>query len=176
MAITRIISPSITGLTIPNTSINNASLNSVTALPSAVAVTNTPAFMARRSSNQSCANGADTIVIFDSELFDTDSAYDTSTGKFTVPSGKGGKYFISTKIRTSETADWNSNEIYILVNGSIQSYAGAWFVNDNYGTLSTQITIDLSAGDYVQIAYYQGSGSSRNISTQCTFNGYKLIT
>ena len=36
MAITRITSPAITGLTIPNTSINNASLNSVTALPSGV--------------------------------------------------------------------------------------------------------------------------------------------
>ena len=36
MAITRITSPAITGLTIPNTSINNASLNSVTALPSAI--------------------------------------------------------------------------------------------------------------------------------------------
>jgi hypothetical protein len=36
MAITRLIAPSITGLTIPNTSINNASLNSVTSLPSGV--------------------------------------------------------------------------------------------------------------------------------------------
>jgi hypothetical protein len=38
MAITRLIAPSITGLTIPNTSINNASLDSVTALPSGVDV------------------------------------------------------------------------------------------------------------------------------------------
>jgi hypothetical protein len=36
MAITRITASSITGLTIPNTSINNASLDSVTALPSGV--------------------------------------------------------------------------------------------------------------------------------------------
>ena len=36
MAITRLSAPSITGLTIPNTSINNASLSSVTALPSGV--------------------------------------------------------------------------------------------------------------------------------------------
>ena len=36
MAITRITAPSITGLVIPNTSINNASLDSVTALPSAI--------------------------------------------------------------------------------------------------------------------------------------------
>jgi hypothetical protein len=38
MAITRLTAPSITGLTIPNTSINNASLDSVTALPSGVDV------------------------------------------------------------------------------------------------------------------------------------------
>ena len=36
MAITRLTAPSITGLTIPNTSINNASLDSVTALPSGI--------------------------------------------------------------------------------------------------------------------------------------------
>ncbi len=36
MAITRLTAPSITGLTIPNTSINNASLNSVSALPSGI--------------------------------------------------------------------------------------------------------------------------------------------
>ena len=38
MAIIRITAPSITGLVIPNTSINNASLDSVTALPSGVDV------------------------------------------------------------------------------------------------------------------------------------------
>ena len=38
MAITRLTAPSITGLTIPNTSINNTSLDSVTALPSGVDV------------------------------------------------------------------------------------------------------------------------------------------
>jgi len=38
MAITRLNTSSLTGVTIPNTSINNASLNSVTALPSGVDV------------------------------------------------------------------------------------------------------------------------------------------
>jgi hypothetical protein len=38
MAITRLNTSSLTGVTIPNTSINNASLNSVTALPSSVDV------------------------------------------------------------------------------------------------------------------------------------------
>jgi hypothetical protein len=38
MAITRITAPSITGLVIPNTSINNASLDSVTSLPSGIDV------------------------------------------------------------------------------------------------------------------------------------------
>jgi hypothetical protein len=38
MAITRLTAPSITGLTIPNTSINNASLDSVTALPGGIDV------------------------------------------------------------------------------------------------------------------------------------------
>ena len=53
---------------------------------------NTPSIKAVRSSAQSIPNTTSTVVIFDTEIYDTDSAYDNSTGIFTVPSGKGGKY------------------------------------------------------------------------------------
>ena len=51
---------------------------------------NTPAFRAKRGSNQSVANNTSTKIIFDSEDYDTDNAYDTSNGRFTIPSGEGG--------------------------------------------------------------------------------------
>jgi hypothetical protein len=54
--------------------------------------TNTPSIKAVRGSAQSIANTTSTVVIFDTEIYDTDSAYDNSTGIFTVPAGKGGKY------------------------------------------------------------------------------------
>jgi hypothetical protein len=55
---------------------------------------NTPAFQAYLSANQTMADNTWTKIQFDTEDFDTDSAYDPSTNyRFTVPSGEGGKYF-----------------------------------------------------------------------------------
>ena len=55
------------------------------------AVANTPAFAATISSNLSIANNTLTTVVFDSEIFDSDGKYNTSTGKFTPT--VAGKYF-----------------------------------------------------------------------------------
>ena len=56
-------------------------------------MTNTPAFSAELSSAQSLATGTNVTMICDSELIDTDSGYNTSTGAYTIPTGKGGVYF-----------------------------------------------------------------------------------
>ena len=52
----------------------------------------TPSWQARLYSTQSFAGDTDTKINFDTEVWDTDSAYDTSNKRFTVPSGEGGKY------------------------------------------------------------------------------------
>ena len=51
---------------------------------------NTPNFHAHGTQNLSSSAWYD--LICGTESFDTDSGYNTSTGAFTVPSGKGGKY------------------------------------------------------------------------------------
>ena len=65
-----------------NLTLNNAALKS------------TPAFMAYNSTVTSMTNNSPTKVLFQTENFDIESCYDTSTGLFTVPSGGAGKYFI----------------------------------------------------------------------------------
>ncbi|HUW45098.1 MAG TPA: hypothetical protein VMW50_04800, partial [Dehalococcoidia bacterium] len=47
---------------------------------------NTPSFFVKLSSNQSIPNNTATKVTFDTEVFDTDSAF--ASNKFTVPTGK----------------------------------------------------------------------------------------
>ena len=42
-------------------------------------MTNTPSFLATRSSNQTISHGSTTKIQFDSEIIDTDSAYNNST-------------------------------------------------------------------------------------------------
>ena len=56
---------------------------------------NTPAFQAYLSSNQAINHASTDKVLFDTEDFDTDGAYDNTTNhRFTVPAGEGGKYFV----------------------------------------------------------------------------------
>ena len=98
--------------------------------------TNTPYFMAVNTDNFSVAHGTDTKIIFDEEISDSDNAYDTSTGRFTVPSGKGGKYYIHTKIRWNETSSWNDNEIYIHVSGENKNYMAAWWTNTKHNSMN----------------------------------------
>lgn len=73
------------------TRLNNNSITSITALPSAVA--STPAFETYISSDQNISNNSFTKVTFNTEQFDTDSCYDNSTNYRFTPT-VAGKYYV----------------------------------------------------------------------------------
>jgi hypothetical protein len=58
------------------------------------AITNTPAFRARMSSAQSFTGNVNTKVNFNTVVYDTDSGYNTSNYRYTVPTGQAGIIFI----------------------------------------------------------------------------------
>ena len=58
--------------------------------------TNTPMWFVRKTSDQSLADNTYVKVTWNTEDIDTDSAF--ASDKFTVPSGKAGKYYISTGV------------------------------------------------------------------------------
>ena len=62
---------------------------------SGLTAVNTPSFSAYVTGNPSISGNTNTIVVFNVEDHDTDDAYNNSTGVFTVPAGKAGKYHIS---------------------------------------------------------------------------------
>ena len=72
---------------------------------------NTPAFLAQSAADQTVSNNSDTKVILGTEVFDTDNAFASS--RFTVPSGKGGKYFFYGQIRINVASDGNLDVAYI---------------------------------------------------------------
>jgi hypothetical protein len=142
----------------------------------------TPAFFARLSSDQSISNETNTIVQFNSEVYDTDSAYDNSSNyRFTIPSGKAGKYFIYSM---AQLAFSNADRFLLLKiykNGSefgkfTNTYSGA-------GTdvsCSVHLVDDASVGDYYDMRVYQNDGtrtlsghSTRNITV---FGALRIIT
>jgi hypothetical protein len=145
--------------------------------------TNTPAFLAyRSSSNQSATSSAYTKVQLNSELFDTDTAFDNSTNyRFTVPTGKGGKYVFcltSTIYNTANDVDYNGISLY--KNGSQYVFiphqkntAGG------FGHLHTSTTFieNATAGDYYEMYVYTvGSSPLIVAGDKATFfGGYKII-
>ena len=81
---------------------------------------NTPAFQGYYSSSyQTVSDNTDTKLTIDTEEFDTDSAIDTSTYRFTVPSGKAGKYFFP---GCSDTFNLNFAGLYMDVDGSFPNH------------------------------------------------------
>ena len=137
-------------------------ITSVTNVP--FGLNNTPAWSVYNNGSQTISNATATVIAFDSERFDTDNAFDSTTNyRFTVPTGKGGKYLISAGARFEDGAF--GKYIRVGVNGSISNVIG----NMNFGTSSytadNQLTgiIELSAGDYIDIRANQHSGSNKNL-------------
>ena len=151
---------------------------------SAVGGVNTPAFRARVTADTTFTTGTTTAVVFPSEDFDTASAYNTSDGKFTVPSGQGGKYFIYSQllINAASPDQLSFAQINLYKNGAQIRNIHTNFSN-NYirRTGFNFVTVeDLSASDYLQIYVYADDSSGNpdlyNDSTNPNFFGaYKLI-
>ena len=140
---------------------------------------NTPAFAAFQSSGQNIDSGTTTIVTLDTEIFDTDNAF--ASNKFTVPSGEGGKYYVSAAIRAD--ASWAATgqfNVMVFVGGTTDNGLFASYniaaSNGNGGAVSGIVT--LSAGDEITMRLYHNEGGTEGLQAgrYCTvFSGYKLI-
>jgi len=145
---------------------------------------NTPAFRAKLTADTTFNTGTKTLVTFTSEDFDTASAYDTSNGRFTVPSGQGGKYYIYSQliINAGSPDQLSYSSISLYKNGSQIREIHNNFSN-NYIRRSgvNFVTVeDLSASDYIQIYVYgddsSGNPDMYNDSTNPNFFGaFKII-
>jgi len=132
-----------------------------------------PAFSVTMGSEQTMTQNTYTKVIFDTEVFDTDSAYDTSTGRFTCPTGKDGKYFFTS------TISMNSVYAYVQVdfykNGS-SIYRGT-AINTSTSATNINAVIDLSASDYVEVYCNQNqTNNAEGGNNHVHFHGYRIGT
>ena len=152
----------------------------------AAGLSGTPSFLCTMSTDQtSISDGVITKVSFDTEVYDTNSAYDKDTNyRFTVPADEGGKYYIYTKADCSDTTGSNvrSFRTYIYKNGSeyaptVAEYDG----RDNPqkgGAFMAGSIIELAATDYVE-AYARVDTQNSEVwsidTTFSVFGGWKLI-
>ena len=137
---------------------------------------NTPSFKATCSGTTTVANDANVKIAFNTEVWDTDSAFDTSNYRFTVPSGEGGKYFFIASMEINITSATTSMRPMIWKNGATAIRTMSY--ESYYPSESTSGVINLAAGDYVEAYLYHNAGGSKEVQTSTTdtfFLGYKLI-
>ena len=153
--------------------------NFSSAIPSAV---NTPAFRARRTSNQTLTDATNTKIQFNTEDFDTDSCYDNATNYRFTPT-VAGKYLIGTQIRMlsdGNTLLATTNVSFFKNGGEVVSSPTNFRNNQINGQtyfLSDIMTFNGSS-DYVEV-YVNADVDSGGIiaagGSACHFFGYKLI-
>jgi hypothetical protein len=146
-------------------------------------VTNTPAFLADNgTTRQTLADDTTTKIDFGTEIYDTDNAFASS--KFTVPSGKAGKYFIYASVDIFNGGnDMTNFTFYLYKNGSaftLHTFNGNGNANLRRNTLFFSYTLDLAAADYIEFyVEVEDSGSDsmdiRENNNATYFGGFKLI-
>lgn len=152
---------------------------------------NTPSFSATNNTTLSLSNATDTLMTFQTENFDTDNAYDNTAGnyKFTVPSGKAGKYYFTACVYFYNTTVNNSileALIFFKKNGTNVKYnvfrpAQSGSSGSTCHATSTVIStvLDLAVGDYVQcyVSLWVSSGNPTVTSNTVNnyFEGFKLL-
>ena len=152
------------------------------ALTSNITADLTPAFHATQSGNQTIGTGAYVKVSLNSEVFDSDSAFDHSSNyRFTVPSGEGGKYWFAYCIRLGYGLD--DNEIIqgqLYKNGSDENLTQSMYRSPsgsgyNPSAVNCSGILTLSAADYIELYAYHNEGGDMATSASSTFLAmYKL--
>jgi len=171
------------------TRLNNNSITSITALPSAVAVENQPAFLATRGlsgSEQTLSDDVNAKMQCNDEVYDTDNCYDNSTNYRFTPN-VAGKYFVytSTRFESNTNSAIANMSIDIIKNGdtSNPTLRSSNNLNVQYirGTAEGVCgVVDMNGTtDYIEV-YVQcnvTTGSSIGMSpfNNTIFGAYKLI-
>ena len=147
-------------------------------------VAGTNSFFVKMSADmQNTANASFVKVTFDSEIFDTDSVFNTSNNRFVAPAD--GKYFFSTSIAT-----WGQNynayqvRTTYYINGSENTYLRGALLEVPSGQndianvkFANVVILNLSANDYVEVYSYSRNPDSSNtitIDKDSTFMGYRI--
>ena len=152
--------------------------------------TNTPYFFAYRNASYSISSGTWTQIVLDAETLDSGSGFNTSTGKYTIPSGQAGKYFFGFSIR-SFANDGANKSIRIYAYGEKVDTGGS-SVNFGNGSLDFRGTyaqggsidgsaiLDCAVGDAIQVNLYHQTVSGTVTVVEGSYKptylfGYKII-
>lgn len=131
----------------------------------------------KRATAQTINNSSTTIVDYDTSVRDTNSAVTTGASwHFTCPTSQGGDYHVEASLLFDASSAWSigeSGEITIYVNGSAYSALDRKDTQSGTSTfmhLHGSDTVNLSAGDTLDIRVNQISGGSLNTYNNGNYN------
>ena len=132
--------------------------------------TMTPSFQATNPQNGSVANNTQVKLSFNTELFDSDNCYDTSTYNFTPTTA--GKYFVYSNVRwqtSTNTATRLDLQIYknsgVVLSGRNN--------NTDYSMVSCAGIVDMNgSSDTLSVYSYQNTGNTTAISTESYYTWF----
>ena len=145
---------------------------------------NTPSFCAFLSADQSISSGTETKIQFNTEVFDTDNAYDNSSNyRFTVPSGKAGRYYFHANVHSDFSGIGDDGEralLYFYKDGSSKVF-NDFFIGSSYNVVQVSnaysFIIDLNAGEYIELYIMNkdgNAGGNAEVGAGSFFMGYRL--
>src|ERR1700737_3780648 len=118
-----------------------------------------PMLGANTAAGQTIGNASYTAVVFGTVELDTDSAYNSGTGVFTVPTGKGGHYLIVGGIAYALAIAGSAGGS--IFKGGVQQKE-MWFVTPGGNqVLVVTAILNLAAGDAIDVRAYQNSGAGK---------------
>ena len=115
-------------------------------------------FLYKVSADQNISNNTTTKVQLATAVISNANFDSTTNYRYTVPSGKAGKYFIGISGNWLTAGDFNNCAVYAYVNGT-QKLASN-IVQEHYENNYHAKIMDLSVGDYVEMFCRQESGST----------------
>ena len=137
---------------------------------------NYPGFSTTLTSNQgSVAQNTWTKVNFDSEILDSDSAFNTTDKQFVVPTNRQGKYLIFAMVYRSFSNNATNARVAISKNNSRVITS---ITTDGQGianTTTVSAIMDLAVADTIHIEFFHSRSSDETIATaNSQFYGYRI--
>ena len=137
----------------------------------------TPNFFVYLSGNQTISDQTLTKITWDTEDFDSDSAF--ASNKFTVPSGEGGVYNFQVYYHTTGVNRYMFCKVY--KNGALFAQNTGFDDNDDATgqTTSLSILMSLSATDYIETYIYTDTSGGGTVALNAAnrasyFSGYRV--
>ena len=127
---------------------------------------NTPSFKVLATSGTNISNTTWTKVTMGTKIWDTDTAFDLSNSRFTVPAGKNGKYQFHFRVKMSGIDDNEYIRAHLYKNGTRVEASGNEFHSpgsDLQVPSQGFYAMSLVAGDYIELWCYHNEGGTRTM-------------